>query len=254
MDPISLDFYGDINYISSNRKIIICEDSTDYDYEVYAVGSRSGDNIGFSVCVFERNSLLPVFCCKMNSFKSVFHAELAAINFADGWAFEGNVKIKVFSGSKSSIEAIRSPKVKSNFVLSVKDNQYNPKDLVSLVWVKAHAGNPGNELADHFGKIASSCGAYMSIPAPYSYVKRVCKEFLMNEWNSYWKNSTTGKRTKEILPSANMDLLISNKYVIYLLTNHGPFPAYVRRFRILNNPDCLRGENGDVDHTVKQLL
>ncbi|GBN73187.1 hypothetical protein AVEN_236878-1 [Araneus ventricosus] len=121
----------------------------------------------------------------------------------------------------------------------VTDNLYNAKDLVSLVWVKAHAGNPGNELGDHFAKIASSCGADMSIPAPYSYVKRVCKEFLMNEWNSYWKNSTTGKRIKEIPPSANLDLLISNKYVIYLLTNHGPFPAYLYRFKILNNPDCL---------------
>ncbi|GBN46372.1 hypothetical protein AVEN_255775-1 [Araneus ventricosus] len=65
-------------------------------------------------------------------------AELAAINFAAVWALERNVKIKVFSDSKSSIEAIRSPKVKSNFVLSVKDNLYNAKDLVSLVWVKAH--------------------------------------------------------------------------------------------------------------------
>ncbi|GBL96804.1 hypothetical protein AVEN_118935-1, partial [Araneus ventricosus] len=90
--------------------------------------------------------------------------------------------------------------------------------------------------------------ADMSIPAPYSYVKRVSKEFLMNEWNSYWKNSTTDKRTKEILPSENLDLLISNKYVIYLFTNHGPFPAYLCRFKILNNPDCLCGEHGDVDH------
>ncbi|GBM02442.1 hypothetical protein AVEN_76493-1 [Araneus ventricosus] len=69
--------------------------------------------------------------------------------------------------------------VSSNFVLSVKDNLYNAKDLVSLVWVQAHAGNPGNELADHFAKIASSCGDYMPIPAPYSCVKRVCKEFLV---------------------------------------------------------------------------
>ncbi|GBO00648.1 hypothetical protein AVEN_58895-1 [Araneus ventricosus] len=152
IDPISLDFYRDINFISSNRKIIICEDFTDCDYEVYTDGSRIGDNVGFSVCFFERNSLLPVFCYKMNSFNSVFQAELAAINFAAGWAFERNVKIKVFSDSKSSIEAIRSPKVKSNFVLSVKDNLYNAKDLVSLVWVKARAGNPGNELAVHFTK------------------------------------------------------------------------------------------------------
>ncbi|GBM75945.1 hypothetical protein AVEN_125350-1 [Araneus ventricosus] len=82
----------------------------------------------------------------MNSFNSIFQAQLAAINFAAGWALERNVKIKVFSDSKSSIGAIRSPKVKYNFVLSVKDNLYNAKDLVSLVWVKAHAGNPGNEL------------------------------------------------------------------------------------------------------------
>ncbi|GBM23879.1 hypothetical protein AVEN_208512-1 [Araneus ventricosus] len=116
---------------------------------------------------------------------------MEAINFAAGWALERNVEIKVFSDSKSSIEEIGSLKVKSNFILSVKDNLYIVKDLVSFFWVKFHSGNPGNELADHFVKIASSCGAYMSIPAPYSYVKRVCKEFLMNEWNSYWKNSTT---------------------------------------------------------------
>ncbi|GBN87260.1 hypothetical protein AVEN_149316-1 [Araneus ventricosus] len=121
-------------------------------------------------------------------------AELAAINFAAGWALERNVEIKVFSDRKSSIEAIRSPKVKSNSVLSIKDNLHSAKDLVSLVGVKAHAGNPGNELADHFTKIASSCGADMSIPAPYSYVKKVCKEFLMN--GSY--------HTGKIPPMANV--------------------------------------------------
>ncbi|GBM24359.1 hypothetical protein AVEN_202341-1 [Araneus ventricosus] len=89
----------------------------------------------------------------MNSFNSVFQAELAAMNFTAGWALKRNVKIKVFSDSKSSIEAIRSPKVKSNFALSVKDNLYNAKDLVSLVWVKAHASNPGSELADNFSKL-----------------------------------------------------------------------------------------------------
>ncbi|GBN56891.1 hypothetical protein AVEN_236609-1 [Araneus ventricosus] len=94
----------------------------------------------------------------------------------------------------------------------------------------------------------------MSIPALYSYLKRVCKEFLMNEWNSFWKNSTTGKHTKENLPLENLDLLISNKNVIYLLTNHLPFPAYLCRFKILNNPDCLCGEHGDVDHYLTSCM
>ncbi|GBM28802.1 hypothetical protein AVEN_130509-1 [Araneus ventricosus] len=112
---------------------------------------------------------------------------------------------------------------------------------------------PGNELAHYLAKIAFSCGADMPIPASYSCVKRVCKEFLMNEWSSYWKNSTTGKRTKEILPTANLDLLISNKNVTYLLTNHGPFP-YLCRFKILNNSDCLRGEHGVVEHYLTSCM
>ncbi|GBN28717.1 hypothetical protein AVEN_85605-1 [Araneus ventricosus] len=78
------------------------------------------------------------FCYKMNSFNSVCQADLAAINFAAGWALERNDKIKVFSDSKP-IQAIRNPKVKSNFVLSVQDNLYNDKVLDSLVWVKAYA-------------------------------------------------------------------------------------------------------------------
>ncbi|GBM10120.1 hypothetical protein AVEN_92935-1 [Araneus ventricosus] len=93
------------------------------------------------------------FCYKLNCFNSVFQAEMAAINFATSWALERNVKIKVFSDSKSSIEAIRSPKVKSNFVSLVKKNLYNAKDPVSFVWVKAHAGNQGNQLADTLKKI-----------------------------------------------------------------------------------------------------
>ncbi|GBM32412.1 hypothetical protein AVEN_239802-1 [Araneus ventricosus] len=69
-----------------------------------------------------------------------------------------------FLDSKSSIEALRRANIKSNFVLSVKEHLYKAKDLIGLVWVKAHAGNPGNELADHFAKIPSSCGTEMHIP------------------------------------------------------------------------------------------
>ncbi|GBO46225.1 hypothetical protein AVEN_70467-1, partial [Araneus ventricosus] len=56
-------------------------------------------------------------------------AELAAIDFAAGWALNKNAKIKIFTDSKSSIEALRSANIKSNFVLSVKEHLYKDKDL-----------------------------------------------------------------------------------------------------------------------------
>ncbi|GBN84855.1 hypothetical protein AVEN_83301-1 [Araneus ventricosus] len=113
------------------------------------------------------------------------------------------LRLKCFLIASPLLKRLEAPK--SNLIL-----YYQLRiicTMLSLVWVEVHAGNTGNELADHFTKIASSCGADMSIPAPYPYVKRVCKEFLMNERNSYWKNSTTGKRTKEIIPSAKSGLI-----------------------------------------------
>ncbi|GBM96869.1 hypothetical protein AVEN_156096-1 [Araneus ventricosus] len=59
-------------------------------------------------------------------------AGLAAIDFAAGWALDKNVKIKIFTDSKSSIEALRSANIKSSFVLSIKEYLYKAKDLISL--------------------------------------------------------------------------------------------------------------------------
>ncbi|GBL76038.1 hypothetical protein AVEN_234350-1 [Araneus ventricosus] len=181
MHPLKLDFYRDIKDIPSNEKIVIIEKDFACDYVVYTNGSKIDGNAGFSVCIFERNSLLPVHCYKLNIFNSVFQAELAPIDFAAGWVLDKNVKIKNFTDSKSSIEALRSANIKSNFVFSVKEHLYKAKDLVSLAWVKAHAGNPGNELADHFAKIASFCGTEMYIPAPYLFVKRTSNDLLIRE-------------------------------------------------------------------------
>ncbi|GBN85146.1 hypothetical protein AVEN_241340-1 [Araneus ventricosus] len=221
---------------------------------VYTDGSKIDGNVGFSVCIFEGNSLLPVYCYKWNIFNSVFKAELADIDFASGSALDKNVKIKIFTDSKSSIEALKSANIKSNFVLSVKEHLYNAKDLVSLVWVKAHAGSPGNELADHIAKIASFWGTETYIPAPYSFVKRTCNDLLIGEWNNYWTNSVSGRRTKDFFPSVNLDFLINNKYAIYFLTNHRPFPAYLSRFKILDNPNCICSQFGDADHHVSSCI
>ncbi|GBL80187.1 hypothetical protein AVEN_29163-1 [Araneus ventricosus] len=83
-DPLKLDFYRDIKDIPSNEKNVILEKDFVCDYVVYTDGSTIDGNVGFSVCIFERNSLLPVHCHKLNIFNSVFQVELAAIYFAAG--------------------------------------------------------------------------------------------------------------------------------------------------------------------------
>ncbi|GBM11952.1 hypothetical protein AVEN_209644-1 [Araneus ventricosus] len=113
---------------------------------------------------------------------------------------KNGVRIKIFSDSLSSIDVLASTSIKSSFVLNIKENLVRANGLVNLTWVRAHAGNSGNELADHFAKIATDCGEILRVPAPYSFIKKHCFENMNCNWNVYWNNSETGERVREFLP------------------------------------------------------
>ncbi|GBN04654.1 hypothetical protein AVEN_191587-1 [Araneus ventricosus] len=123
---------------------------------------------------------------KLNPTNSVFQAKLAAIGFAAGWALKFNQLVNFHTDSQSSIEAIKSAEPKSEFVNNIKENIYSSRLLVSLTWVEAHAGNPGNERADRQEKLAITIGQYLDLSAPYLYVKLKIKQFIIHEWENYW--------------------------------------------------------------------
>ncbi|GBN40251.1 hypothetical protein AVEN_106826-1 [Araneus ventricosus] len=81
---------------------------------------------------------------------------------------------------------------------------------VGLSWVKAHAGYPGNELADQHAKLATKVGENLDIPAPYSFLKRCLKQFVLENWQTYWDDSGTGVRVREYVPKVNFNLLTHN--------------------------------------------
>ncbi|GBN12024.1 hypothetical protein AVEN_102204-1 [Araneus ventricosus] len=162
----------------------------------------------------------------MNPTNSVFQAELAAIGFNAGWALEHNQLMNIHTDSQSSIEAIKSTKPKSEFVNNIKAKIYSSRLLVSLTQVKAHAGNPGNEQADCRAKLATTIGQYLDLPTPYSYVKLKVKQFIIHGWENYWNkhNSSSIIRVRTFM---DKKFLIVNKYLIYFLSGHGPFLAYL---------------------------
>ncbi|GBM88248.1 hypothetical protein AVEN_207936-1 [Araneus ventricosus] len=118
----------------------------------------------------------------------VFQAELAAIEFAVNWAVKEKVKVNIHTDSFSSISAINSANTRSEFVNKVKSNIFKAKNMVGLSWVKAHVGIPGNELADQQAKLAITSGEKFVIPAPYSHLKGLLKNYIVNEWNEYWNS------------------------------------------------------------------
>ncbi|GBL93967.1 hypothetical protein AVEN_76691-1 [Araneus ventricosus] len=81
--------------------------------------------------------------------------ELAAIDFGVRWALESNKSINIHTDSRSSIEALRSARPRSAFVINVKKNFYMALlGLTYIYWVKAHVGKLGNEVEDRHGKLA----------------------------------------------------------------------------------------------------
>ncbi|GBM21464.1 hypothetical protein AVEN_161072-1 [Araneus ventricosus] len=162
-----LDHYLLLSDIPLDFKVLnLPERLDDNIFEVYTDGTKIAGGFGFSVCILNKEIQQKTICHKLEPNNTVFQAELAA-----DWAVENNTKINILTVRKSSIDALKSHRTKSNFVNSIKNKSRLAERLVGLTWVKAHAGIPGNELDDQFAKLATTKGELMNLPLPYSYLK-----------------------------------------------------------------------------------
>ncbi|GBL55586.1 hypothetical protein AVEN_250688-1 [Araneus ventricosus] len=248
-----LDKYVPLKNIPSRQKLINLDSKiSNADYEIYTNGSRIENETGFAVCILKDEISIQNYLFKLNTFNSVFQAELAAIEFAVNWAVKEKVKVNIHTDSLSSISAINSANTRSEFVNKVKSNIFRAKNMVGLSWVKAHVGIPGNELADQQAKLAITSGEKFVIPAPYSHLKGLLKNYIVNEWNEYWNSydSASGIRVRGYINQVSPKFLIHNKFLIYFLSGHGPFPSYLHRFKFLDSPHCICGMLGDADHYI----
>ncbi|GBN91257.1 hypothetical protein AVEN_102284-1, partial [Araneus ventricosus] len=211
IDIDNLDKFIEINNIELKYKILEFPLSIENtDFEVYTDGSGIDGNIGASVCIFNNNICTNTFQFRLSSFNSVFQAELAAINFAAGWAVDNGARINIFTDSLSSIEALRKSNSKSKYLNEIKNNMFNAIGSVGLSWVKAHAGIPGNELADQYAKDAAVNGNFLAMPAPYTFLKKFIKKFILDNWQQHWEESKSGCRVREFIPHVDFTLLTHN--------------------------------------------
>ncbi|GBO11604.1 hypothetical protein AVEN_237621-1 [Araneus ventricosus] len=149
---------------------------------------------------------------------------------------DNGFKINIYSDFHSYIQASRSSKSESNFILKIKEKFSSASGYVCLSWVKAHAGNTGNKTPDVFAKLVAEIGNGFEIPVPYSFLRKNITLDLLNSWNLRWLDSETGKRDEDFLQTPELELLILNKYLVYLVTGHGPFIAHLHCFNISSTP------------------
>ncbi|GBM81784.1 hypothetical protein AVEN_106606-1 [Araneus ventricosus] len=233
IDISNLDYFIKTKNINLNVKSIEFPVSVkNPDFDVYTDGFGIDRNVGAAVCIFKDNALFSSYKFKLSSFNSVFQAELATINFAAGWALENGYRINIFTDSLSSIQVFKKSNSKSCFINEIKSKVFCALGSVGLSWVKVQAGIPGNELADQFAKAAIVDGEELLIPAHYSFLKKHINSLILRNWQRHWEESKVGLRVRDFVPNVNFNFQTHNRFMLFFVLGHGPFPFYLTHSRV----------------------
>lgn len=171
---------------------------------------------------------------RLNDHCSVFQAEVWAIRASLLWIQKSSFRnIRVCSDSQAALKAIynmfHSNKLvqdTSALLLTLRDRH------LSLVWVKAHIGIPGNKRADKEAKYSTTLPNYKRLGRPLSMFKLLLKQHLLNQWQYRWNSGTNGRFTYMLLPTVSFKRLWSDRTLTRIVTNHAHFPAYLDRFNL----------------------
>lgn len=191
-------------------------------------------------------------------------------------------KYIICTDSQSAIADINSRYSENIIVFTIRAKY---KELVSnniavsIMWVKAHCGIQGNELADQDANEAADLDLgsndYFDL-IPISLVKTSTKKSMWCKWIDYaFKNEKPFNRKKlnswisSLLkkPTAIGEYNKFYKLVEYIdyytkqiMNGHGCFGSYLHKFKLRNNNlcptiTCYSGESGDdVEHTIFECV
>ncbi|GBM77624.1 hypothetical protein AVEN_34453-1 [Araneus ventricosus] len=163
--------------------------------------------------------------------------------------------IKIFTDNRAAIQASSNPKSKKHIARQIFLSLLSSPNI-KLNWIKAHAGYFGNESADLQAKSAadSETTNIHQIKFSKAFLKTHLKKFLTQEWQRTWEDATTGRPIHNIIPKVSFDPVCWTREEILFFTQHGPFPSYFNRFKILPSPNCSCGQVGTPLHYATECI
>lgn len=255
LDPILFSSKCNKNLIDPTKPLINIIDTANYSgsFRIYTDGSKTEKGVGMAFCVFQGDQLVHSWSAGLGVDNSVFQAELQAIKSAIFWYFESipNEKALILSDSLSGLLSLQDMDSETVLVVDIISMLQAKSHDIKFTWIRGHTGESGNELADTLAKQATSSSQnFIFIPKPLSSLKYKLRNLLLLRWQSRWVGTDKGRYTYNFFPKISTKRLISNRYLVMFLSNHGPFQSYLFKIDKSNSPLCVCGETSDSLHYI----
>jgi ribonuclease HI len=181
------------------------EDSTPIN--IYTDGSRSEQGVGAGIAIIRTGTPTVKLMYRMDTrctnnqveafaiLKALEHRQTTQTNEEDNAA-------TVYTGSRTTLDSLHNMDIHTFLIEVIRQKVYkmeNREWKIWLRWIKAHAGNSGNELADRLAKEASG---KTDIPISYnrvpkSIIKRDLEDTSVETWQREWDTTKKGRIRKE---------------------------------------------------------
>ncbi|GBN69699.1 hypothetical protein AVEN_192683-1 [Araneus ventricosus] len=223
-------------------------------YSIYTDGSKTEDGVGAAFCVYEGTRVVKEWSEKLQSYNTVYQAELTAANEAAKYASEqdNSTTIVIHIDNQATIISSANPRTPNAIARNINKILLQHPNI-QLSWIKAHVGYEGNEYADKLAKQATErSDSTHTIEYPKSHVKRLLKDSMLQAWQTEWTNGTTGRIVHDVIPTVKQRLTPWKREDFLFFTGHGPFGQFRKRFRLLQSPNCACGMYGSPIHYVTE--
>lgn len=212
---------------------------------IFTDGSKTEEGTGAAF-----HSLLENKKYRLNKENSVFQAELLAIKEAISFVASAQPlqPTTIWTDSQAAIKAIGIRYHPSDLVQEIR-KMLVTHNLITISWIKGHAGFEGNETADALAKEAILNGIPTQLALPISHLRKLLLNNLLKEWQREWDETDLSARVKDCCPKVSCNNNWTRQEIQFQ-TGHGPFPTYFERFKIKGNGNCACGELGSPDHFI----
>ena len=159
-------------------------------HQYYTDGSKDGNRGGTAV--------IDVVDDEINGYQieghlSIFSIEaIGIIKALERIRRKADQEAVIFTDSKSVLQAIQSEDLSNGHINEIRSELIGLKEAhykITLCWVPAHVGIPGNERADQEAKNAVYNGEVLNPQIQYKEYKSIIRRYIKDKWTKEWEES-----------------------------------------------------------------